>query len=615
MGQTVIGNNHKLIRRSLYLLGMLWLGLVGLAPQAEAATISGRVYCVDPAGNPVEAAIPLTGIGVNVQVQNSTGGGPNYATTTSVPAGQVYGSFSVNTGTGNNWTSGTQNIEVKLTNLPTGLIARYAGTTDPAIYSAVNCAAPRNRNVTTPRGTYFNACTAYNIPPGNPGDDNNRSMCNVRAYDGCIMPANGSNNIFNFEIYNCAAPSERITERIKYYSRFTDNATPSLRRCDNIPTGLAVPGTWDYSNIATLVDFEQGVGYPYSSSASPRYYKGPVYYCCFENSNSFSPILGCENIQAPTPNVGSENPYLAVARGETTIRSGISVPQTELNCDAPFNTYYYCNFQRQSRASEFTYTTFQSLRAGESTSMYSFQRFVVENLLTPASRPPLLSGFGADWYSYLFRLTEVNLSLSNLPAMKQIPSASANCAAAGCNSNTNLSALFGCSAAGDCGGVTTFRIKGNLNLQAGSRCNVKALIFVEGNITMDTNFDLANVSDLTKGCLFIVKGNGLINSTAEALTYSGQDNRTYESLRAGLLVQGLLTIPRAGGNFAEQKRALVINGLLASDRILSNRDTRSVYYPSLRVDYDPRYLELFKRELRFIKFSAREKGLVSNLPV
>jgi hypothetical protein len=53
---------------------------------------------------------------------------------------------------------------------------------------------------------------------------------------------------------------------------------------------------------------------------------------------------------------------------------------------------------------------------------------------------------------------------------------------------------------------------GSLTIPAGATCNHQAVVFVEGNLTLDASFKINDSDPVINGCLFVVKGNTIVSS-------------------------------------------------------------------------------------------------------
>jgi len=147
-----------------------------------------------------------------------------------------------------------------------------------------------------------------------------------------------------------------------------------------------------------------------------------------------------------------------------------------------------------------------------------------------------------------------------------------------------------------CGGnmYCMFDYTGNLNVKDGIICDNKSVIFVAGDLTIDT--PIKNMVDNTlsnkNGCIFIVKGNVIIKKGANM----SSTKLGYDVVHGYILADGRITIederPKSG-----IIDGVYINGGLSSSyredvSIIVNRYLRveeRLSYPVLVIDYHPKY--------------------------
>lgn len=345
--------------------------------------------------------------------------------------------------------------------------------------------------------------------------------------------------------------------------------------------GSVTPAQASLGNPSDQASFDQGAGVTgLASGQNAVLYKGGQFYCCADQMyRNVLPVNGCENVASAG---GLADPWFSSAGSSVNLVLSVLTERT------PASGQYFVSNPRSGKRSEQLYSTYTS--PSTPSSQLSYQGDTLLGYSSSFFNTPVASNFGTDWYGYFKKLVEVNLA--NVDAGKRIVELS----------NPTLGGVIGLP------NEAVVR-KGDLSVSAGTLCNSRTIIFVEGNLTITPPFTL-NSRDLNqqRACLFIVKGNVSIPASTNSNTVT-LGSADYDLLEAGIISNGEINAAYDGVN----GRGLYVRGFLSGGLGKFNRDTSNESSPSLFVEYDPRFIELFKQELKLLKFSTREKGFDSSL--
>jgi hypothetical protein len=169
-------------------------------------------------------------------------------------------------------------------------------------------------------------------------------------------------------------------------------------------------------------------------------------------------------------------------------------------------------------------------------------------------------------------------------------------------------------------------VQGSLIVNAGTICDVRAIIFVSGNLTLNPDLPVqaAPVAALPaqqtyNGCMYIVKGNVTIG-TGTAKTIVANNNATqasYDIVNAFIITDGIFNAPEDNLGVGRKWDALYINGgvinkVPTGQKINLQRDLNLIantIQPAMVVNYDPRYKITFLEDFASRTYSLREFGL------
>lgn len=283
-----------------------------------------------------------------------------------------------------------------------------------------------------------------------------------------------------------------------------------------------------------------------------------------------------ESAEAQGANV---NPWLATSQGNIYVETG------SLNNSAPAAGTYFALNPTKAKLSEFNYT---SKNTPNNSSRASANNMWLFNYDLGAAKPPVTSGF-TNWYDYFEKLLSLNSTITERRTLTTITG----------NFSTALSTTANNAT------PQVFRANPNqaLRVVSNSVCNVKAIILVQ-SLIIEPSVRISNPT-LPNACLFIVKNDVSIRNTGAAANGLSIDSKVYDLLQLGVI---------AGGNITadyDNTDALKFEGLLTGNNITLNRDIQDSNYPSVWVEFDPRYTEYFRNEFKLVKFSTREKGFAS----
>jgi len=320
------------------------------------------------------------------------------------------------------------------------------------------------------------------------------------------------------------------------------------------------------------------------------YYKGGLFYCCADTlyQNTLF-VQGCEN--AELEGDPTKDPWFSSSQADVNLVTSVLTPSTPAA-----GTYFNTNV-RQSSRSEFLYST-RTTPTTIPTNQLSYQGDLLFDYGSAFYNTPVASNFGTDWYGYIKKLVEVNLA--NISSTRRIVNITSTVQAAGGKLSGNVGPFTDTAVLIQKTAVPT------LTVESGSKCNTKVIIFVEGDLVLTPSFKLNNRNiTVGQGCMFIVQGNVIIEGGNPGTKKA--DAASYDELEVGVFSNGIIHAKY------DDKDGLYVKGFMSGGLGKFERDTESQSHPSLWVEYDPRFVELFKDELKLLKFSTREKGFVSSL--
>lgn len=160
-------------------------------------------------------------------------------------------------------------------------------------------------------------------------------------------------------------------------------------------------------------------------------------------------------------------------------------------------------------------------------------------------------------------------------------------------SNPKFSTSFGVAE----GSNGYFEYNGNLEFPSNMVCDIKGIVFINGDLTLNPNF----VTTGQNGCLFIARGNILLNSKNLA-----GSPVNYDFFQFAAVTDSLLEV-----SSASSQSGVIFEGTILSKNspqiyrklTLENSET----YPSLLLVYDPRYRSLFADTFSITEYSIREE--------
>lgn len=168
--------------------------------------------------------------------------------------------------------------------------------------------------------------------------------------------------------------------------------------------------------------------------------------------------------------------------------------------------------------------------------------------------------------------------------------------------NSNLAGTYGVSA----NSKYFVRHSGDLSINSGVICNLKAIIVVEGDLTIDPDF----TRTASNACLFIVQGDVNITQGQHASNgLTASDAANHDVVEAMFVVNGTFTTEIDPAPTGTVNDALLIRGLVFAEnvdlkRILSPAQGTS--QPAELFIYDPRHAFYFASSLKVSEFSLRE---------
>lgn len=144
---------------------------------------------------------------------------------------------------------------------------------------------------------------------------------------------------------------------------------------------------------------------------------------------------------------------------------------------------------------------------------------------------------------------------------------------------------------------------------SGTVCDQRALIFVNGNLTIEPDFTNSSVEN---GCIFIVKGNVTIEkgTTKTSVALGSSIDAGYDEIQAFIIANGTFTAI-ADNNLPTLKwdGLRIVGGVFANQLVLQRNlnTTANDTQPAHLVVYDPRYRVFFGSDLSAKTYSLREE--------
>lgn len=220
------------------------------------------------------------------------------------------------------------------------------------------------------------------------------------------------------------------------------------------------------------------------------------------------------------------------------------------------------------------------------------------------AKPPRLTNKD-NWYDYLHELVSKNTgTIANSTFQGQ---AGAN---NGLPSQIKVSSALG---------VNPYEkkhveINGDLSIPEGTICDTQSIIFIDGNLTINPTLEIENAPDGTQmGCMFVVNG----NVTIEKGEYANQGNSAspveYDTVKGFFIVNGDFSVLP---NDSNQIDAMYIKGGVIADQANFERNLHlldNANQPSELIRFDARYSNIFREDLRSVRFSIREKNFIEKV--
>ncbi|MEO6729443.1 MAG: hypothetical protein ABIM99_05995 [Candidatus Dojkabacteria bacterium] len=169
-------------------------------------------------------------------------------------------------------------------------------------------------------------------------------------------------------------------------------------------------------------------------------------------------------------------------------------------------------------------------------------------------------------------------------------------------------------------------ITGDLIVNSATKCDLKAIVFVRGNLSINPDFTIATapptspvVNQLYNGCMFIVKGNVNIGlGTAKTnLPTASATQASYDQIDAFIITDGIFSAPVDGHGAGKKGDGLYVNGGLVA-RVTANPNStikRDIVQegnnlqPAMLFNLDPRMKIMFAEDFASRDYEIREYGL------
>ena len=297
-------------------------------------------------------------------------------------------------------------------------------------------------------------------------------------------------------------------------------------------------------------------------------------------------------------------PWILGQNGDISGREGISktkIPQIA-NFTIPFTTTTGPSYF--SQYGSISGTTSNALGTISKYSEFA-NSYVDDSILEPHD-------LNSVWYDYLFDKVAKNQKTTIVPQPAKVIA-----------SGTTMSAALGASPDTKYG----VEINGDLSIDTNVKCDLRALIFVKGSLSINPDFTIKAAQDTLpiinqayNGCMFIVKGSASIGlgSVKTNLATSSSTLAGYDLIEAFILTDTAFNAPADGHGAGKKGDGLYINGGLVANSTM-NGATSSIkrdivqegnnLQPATFFNLDPRYKLTFSEDFASRDYEIREYGL------
>lgn len=296
-------------------------------------------------------------------------------------------------------------------------------------------------------------------------------------------------------------------------------------------------------------------------------------------------------------------PWIMGTNGDISGRGGIDKTKIPVisNFTNPFTSITSTSFF--SNYSSFSGTT---TNAKGTTSRFSYvaNSYLDSAIISPHSTDAL-------WYDYLQDLVKKNGKTNVVSNTGNKTISSSFSASLGATVNTKIGVEY----------------VGDVNVTSATVCDVRAIVFVTGNLNINPDITLGSVAptspitnQLYNGCIFIVKGNVNIaaGTSKTNLDKTASTLANYDIVNSLIITDGVLNIPNDPKGTGKKNDGIYINGGVIAKKTVVNGATtlkRDInqegnnLQPATLVNLDPRYKLMFGDDFASRDYNIREYGL------
>jgi|GEM_PF-6168411 len=368
-------------------------------------------------------------------------------------------------------------------------------------------------------------------------------------------------------------PPAKADTTVQSYSRYTPAG------------GCAVTSASDISLTDQQFKAFQ-LGFGVVQGVADYYYKSQVKYSCCAEQVKRNPGISLVDLKCDEEfsKPQAADPKFASAGGNIYVRFG-TMPNVTL--PGVMATSQYIFGTRQNYASA------NNSNVNKAAGKVSASNYLMYNYDSPNIVPP-----GNTWYGYLKEIASNNLGSANVNTFAT-GGGLTQPAGALSNASTPLGSKL------QEGKINVADGTGGVTISTGSVCDKRFMIFVKGNLTINAPFTV-DPSNPNVGCMFIVEGKIIVeNGSVGSTTVPGGPANKYDRLDAAFVTDNEFFSQYDNGQNGE---GIKVTGSITAGSVIIKRDIGSTSWPSFYIEYDPRYIELFKTELKLTRFSIREKG-------
>jgi hypothetical protein len=290
------------------------------------------------------------------------------------------------------------------------------------------------------------------------------------------------------------------------------------------------------------------------------------------------------NVTVGTQNSNPPTPWIVAFSGSISANGGIS------NIEVPTSSANLADIVIPLTGNSFL-STFMALSG------------TVDNA-TPASNISKVRTYSSNYFNQAISPTDYGYSSWYDLVRASVTNSGATITPYGSNNiNANLTAFYGLATTGL---RRYYQHTGNVTIQTNLRCNMKAVIFIDGNLTITPNF----LNTAGNACVFVVKGDITIGVGAHASTGLGINAvARHDRVEGMFITNGTFNVLPDERVSPQVNDALNVVGMVYATTVTLGRrldPAQTPIQPSEVFEYDPMILFLYRDILKVSEFSLRE---------